>query len=488
MSLASQMAFQNPWWTDPSSIERDEKVAVALSSRPMLAFPLPGASSLIMGPRQVGKTTAMKLAIRALLTSRTDPLSLMYFSCDSLRDKEDLVKLFQEYRKVHAGRSYVFLDEVTFVDDWNVGLLHLFNAGYLRESSVYVTGSSSVSLYRETLPGRPINKVVMYPLNFRAYFDAFYRKLELPPQDLANVSALASAADKLIPYLNQLNSAFNRYLASGGFLASAYVEGDPLPAVYERYKDAVLADLARLGREERYFREVMRSVVEKYASRISDNSIARETSMGSHNTVASYLDLAEKLFVARVIFRVAWDAGPNAVPLPRSNKKVYFTDPLLYRIMKFYTMGDGRLTEEEVPKVLEGVVAEHLSRRYNVGYAVTKTGKEVDFVVGGVGIEVKGGSASLSDLKLDRGYVLSYDEFDLAGGKAMMPASVFAYLISEDRVFYPLTRGPLSARGHDVHRGTEKGHPVRANAKKGKKASKAGSSRLPHEAAPPKRF
>ncbi|MGC9174971.1 MAG: ATP-binding protein [Thermoprotei archaeon] len=434
MSLVSQMAFQNPWWADPSAIEKDEKVATATTSKPTIIPRLPESSSLIMGPRQSGKTTAMKLAIRELLRSGADPASVLYFSCDSLRDKDDLIRLMDEYRRFHAGSSYVFLDEITFVRDWNVGLLHLFNAGYLRDSRVYVTGSSSVSLYKEALPGRPIKKVVLYPLNFRVFFEAFYRRLEVPSLDVGNVKRIAEVAVKLIPYLNELNSALSRYLITGGFLASAYKEGDPLPSVYETYKDAMLSDLAKLGREERYFKEIMRAVIEKYASRVSENSIAKETSAGSHNTVASYLDLSEKLFLTRIVYRVEWGTGYK--PLFRSNKKVYFTDPLLYRVMKLYALGDGRLADEELAKLLEGVIGEHLMRRYRAGYAIAKSGKEVDFALGDVAVEVKGRSASLRDLNWEKGYVLSHDEFDVTENKAMVPASIFLYLISEDRLFY----------------------------------------------------
>ncbi|WP_449463079.1 AAA family ATPase [Tardisphaera miroshnichenkoae] len=170
-----------------------------------------------------------------------------------------------EYKRFHSGLSYVFLDEITFVRDRNVALLHLFNAGYVRDSRIYITGSSSASLYRETLPGRPINKIVLYPLNFRVFFNTFCGKLEVASSDFKNVKAFAEAAVKLIPYLNQLNAALCRYLLTGGFLASAYKEGDPLTSVYETYKDAMLSDLAKLGRDERYFKEIMRAVIEKYA-------------------------------------------------------------------------------------------------------------------------------------------------------------------------------------------------------------------------------
>ncbi|WP_449463080.1 hypothetical protein PQ610_02210 [Tardisphaera miroshnichenkoae] len=84
MSIASQMAFQNPWWADPSSIGNDEKVVMAMSSKPKFIPRLPYSSSLIMVPRQSGKTTAMKLAIKELLESGVDPSAVFTFLATTL--------------------------------------------------------------------------------------------------------------------------------------------------------------------------------------------------------------------------------------------------------------------------------------------------------------------------------------------------------------------------------------------------------------------
>ncbi len=79
-----------------------------MSSKPKFIPRLPRSNSLIMGPRQSGKTTAMKLAIKELIDSGVDPSAVFYFSCDSLRDKDDLIRLLDEYRRFHSGPSYVF--------------------------------------------------------------------------------------------------------------------------------------------------------------------------------------------------------------------------------------------------------------------------------------------------------------------------------------------------------------------------------------------
>ncbi|MFP3205354.1 MAG: ATP-binding protein [Metallosphaera yellowstonensis] len=432
MSLISQMNFQNPWWADKGKIYEDEHIRKVLSSKPRFLIRYPEGNLLVLGPRQVGKTSLMKTAIMRLLESGVEPAKILFFSCDSLKDKGDLVSLLSDYRSlVNSEGGFIFLDEITFVREWNVGLLHLFNSGYLRDSTIYVSGSSSVSLMKETLPGRPLSKVVLYPLNFRVIFNVFFRELNLPKVPLSDIKGFYNTSTKLLPHLPQLNRALMEYVKRGGFFTTNYVDGDPLNVLYEVYKDAVLSDLARLGRNERTFKEIMAKIVESYGSRISENTIAKRTSVGSHNTVSSYLDLAEKLFVLRTFWKVE-----NGRVNTRSFKKVYFVDPFIYRVMKRYSTGEG-ISEEDVPHVVEGIVGEHLAREYSTGYTFFKGGREVDFVIDDVGVEVKLGGGEFRDLRMDKGYVLTLDEMRIEGNKAIMPISMFLYMISSNRVLYP---------------------------------------------------
>ncbi|QXJ35226.1 putative P-loop NTPase [Saccharolobus shibatae] len=137
MSYISQMSFQNPWWVDKNRILEDEHV-----KRAKVIVPPIDESALILGPRQVGKTTFLKTTIKTLL-EREDPRSILFFSCDAFSKKEELIGLVNEYRTLvnREKSAYIFLDEITSVSDWNTALLHLFNAGYFNNSLVYLTSS-----------------------------------------------------------------------------------------------------------------------------------------------------------------------------------------------------------------------------------------------------------------------------------------------------------------------------------------------------------
>lgn len=105
--------------------------------------------------------------------------------------------------------------------------------------------------------------------------------------------------------------------------------------------------------------------------------------------------------------------------------------------MRQYTTGASSIEESEIPHIIEGIVGEHLAREHkNTGYTFFRGGREIDFVVGKTGVEVKWGKGELSDLKSDAGYVLSFDSIDSGRGKAVLPASMFLYLASSGKVFY----------------------------------------------------
>jgi hypothetical protein len=58
-------------------------------------------------------------------------------------------------------------------------------------------------------------------------------------------------------------------------------------------------------------------------------------------------------------------------------------------------------------------------------------------VIDDVGVEVKLGGGEFRDLRMDKGYVLTLDEMRIEGNKAIMPISMFLYMISSNRVLYP---------------------------------------------------
>lgn len=427
------VAEQNPWWRSANLIDNDEKVAIALGSTPNKLYSFENKNQLVLGLRQVGKTTYLKLAIRdLLLNKKVNPRNVLFYSADSLSHKDDIINLVSYFDSIseEGARRYIFLDEVSFVEHWNVALLALFNSGMLKNKYIYVTGSSSLSLQKEMLPGRDVTKRVFYPLSFKEYFDLFSRKRLSESQDIENIDSFRKAANSIVPNIRELNRYLDSYMLTGGYLNCSYYffkeHLDPMDRFYETHKDGMLSELAKAGRSEQTFKELAQGIVSKYGSAFSANSIAKDTSIGSHKTVEEYLELMEKLFLIKRVYKIS-----NKRVMFRSNKKVYFVDPFLHRVMSFYATGIKEFGRDYLPHVVEGVIGEHLSRRYeSINYSRTASEKEVDFMYRGIGIEVKSGRGNFEDLYCNSGYILNgRNELSFQGKKLIVPISLFLYLI-----------------------------------------------------------
>jgi predicted AAA+ superfamily ATPase len=428
---------QNPWWRDRALIDSDQHVDKALAAQPQKLYSFEDENLLILGPRQVGKTTFVKLCIRdLLLNKKVDPRNILFFSAESLSSKEDILALASYFDTVADKKctSYLFLDEISFVDDWNVAILALFNSGYLNGKRIYLTGSSSISLQKETLPGRDIKKRVFYPLSFSEYTNLFYKsdiKSEVPGIDIVKKDKFYEKARNLLPYVKELNRHLDTYLRyTGGYLTLSYnynkAKKDPFDSYYEIYKDAIISDIAKAGKSQQMFKETMYGVAVSYGSAFSANSISKKTSIGSHKTVEEYLEIADKLFAVKTFYKFT-----NGRVLYRSNKKSYFIDPFLYRVIKYYTVGSKELKPQEMPSLVEGVVGTLLARKYDgIYYRINDANRETDFFYNNLGIEIKYGSGRFSELNSDSGYLLTMDDEVLKeGNKVKMPISIFLYLL-----------------------------------------------------------
>lgn len=300
---------QNPWWQDAKLIKEDEKVKKALNFNPSKLYVFENKNLLIIGPRQVGKTTFMKLCVLDLINKNIPPKNILYFSCDSLSKKEDLFELFEYFDGIadKGMAKYIFLDEITAIQDWNTSLLALFNSGYFTGNFVYVTSSSYLALKKELLPGRNIDKIIFYPLNFREYFELFYKKVSNKTINITNIKELFEEALRISTSINEFNKAFEEYINyGGGFLSAEYYfktqNSDPINIFYEPYKDAFVSELVKAERSERIFKQIIFAVIKKYGSRYSLNSITKEVDIASNITVENNIELFEKLFIIRVIY------------------------------------------------------------------------------------------------------------------------------------------------------------------------------------------
>jgi len=416
----------NPWWRDKGEIEKDEKVLDYYRRKHKLKIGIEDRNLLIVGPRQVGKTTSIKLKILDLIKSGTNPKNIFFFSCDMISKKEDIVSMLQEFDRLSEGKKYIFLDEITFVNDWQNAIKFILDSPLSRNKIFCITGSSIAGLKKEMFPGRNIEIKKFLPLPFSEFCKLFGSenlkkiiegKKQKPLPDEKTIVAF-------LPFSEELASLFQKFIQSGGFPLSFYElmeNGSISEKTFDAYFNWVAGDMAKLERSERIFLSVAQGIVKNYGSKFSLNSVAKEMEIGSHVTVRDYLELLEELYVIRNIFQKKRER-----PAFRSDRKAYFIDPFLFRVFYRKFFGTAEVPSEKTPHVVEGIVGEHLGRIKDIFFFSEK--KEIDFVFDGAGIEVKYGAASEKDFpksELRTKIILSKNEFKIAEDVMIVPVSVF---------------------------------------------------------------
>ena len=378
------MVLQNPWWRDKEEIYNDEKIKAVFSKKNPLRYFFEKGNKVIIGPRQVGKTTYLKLSILDLLEKGINPRNVMYFSCDLLRNYREIIEVIRTFERLSMGEKYVFLDEVTFVNEWERAIKFFLDSPLSRNINLYITGSTSAGIKRESFPGRPIKIEEFLPLSFRKVvfllkpeFKEIVEKLKPPttPEEIyKNVL-------NLYPYYDELMNAFYFYLNSGGYPKAIYelMDGEISLDTYEMIYNATIFDITKLGRSERIALSIVLGILRRYGDRVSLNSLAKELEIGAHTTVRDYLELFEELFIGRNYFQADLK---SFAPLLRKERKVYFIDPLVVNTFSRHFGFDV-----DISKKIEGVVGEHLKRNFETYFFYGK--REVDFVTKRFGVEVK---------------------------------------------------------------------------------------------------
>ncbi|MCD6403252.1 MAG: ATP-binding protein [Candidatus Aenigmarchaeota archaeon] len=412
------MESQNPWWYGEEDVKYEEWKSLPIKWIPPIlsefnfkAFSL----NFLVGPRQVGKTTALRILIHKFLLPKVAPKSVFYYSCEELTDFRELGEILDNYisfkKANRIKKSFIILDEITFVKEWYRALKIRIDKGLFKNDVIIVSGSASVQLLKEKeyFPGRRGygKDIIFYPLDFPSYFRIFKKNVELVSSNILEVEESIKANRVFSSTLKEM---FEKYLITGGFplpIIEFYTKGKVTFDTRKIYIDWFKNDFSKLGKNESYMKEVISYLILSRLSPVSWNSIARETSIGSPHTAQDYVESLKNLFVVEILNFI----DHTGRILYRKNKKIHFTDPFLYTTLCEYTRN-----QPFEDNILESVVASHLSRKFETFYWKNKT--EVDVVVKLgkklIGIEVK---TSLrpwrKPLHLDKVYVIKKDEIPL---------------------------------------------------------------------------
>jgi hypothetical protein len=462
-----QLLHLNPWWTDPAAIERDAKLRelgrhkLAWNPPVMEAIELvPGRLHTLRGPRQVGKSTTIKRLIRRLL--ERGERRVLYFSFELSTDHADIVSAIQRARQLHpdpSGAWYVFLDEVTMMRDWQLGVKYVVDHGPSDADLLLCTGSSARKVGSEQLPGRKGKgrHYLQMPLSFRDFCNA---AIGLPvSQEVLGVAEMlepqglqALRATHL--RRQELERAWRAYCEVGGFPAAVedyLAAGSVQTETVEMLWDIIAGDIRDLGRSGVSTLKLLERINRSLGTPLSWESLAGDMDV-DRTTAREYVELLAESFLLLMLYR--WETSGRGLS-PRRQRKVYFADPLVGRVGTHLLPGSrpsprSAVREELIAIGLYRSATDRLLQAEpapgSLCFWKSGRGTEIDFLVrqspegseGRFPIEVKGDSTSqIANARksmgaaFGRGLVITESHLDLEHRIPAVPAPVFLALLPE---------------------------------------------------------
>jgi len=477
MALSDAMiGLLNPWWTDPRWEETDPHLE-ALDDRLQPVLPAPGfveevelgdrSTHIVRGPRQVGKSTGLKLLARRLLSDGAiDPRRVVYLNLDLLEGQptQEMAASVIRAKQLAASRPeacLLLLDEVTAVPKWARAVKATWDAGLTRRDTVVCTGSSAIDLAEQELEGLPGRRrhgldYLLLPQPFASFARAVDSRVPPSPR-LTIAEALSRESRQVLDrhraFVPALNDALERYLVFGG-LPAAIVEAvagarSPSRDVTRVIWDSVSREVRKRGASEPALRALLERVIRSLGSKTSWPTVAREMDMAlggrkvppDARSVRSYVEFLGLCYELMTLYFRKTGSGANDLG---RDKKLYFGDPLLQTAVLDRTPG----VDLDRAATVENVFALNLYRRYEAverradGFNdpgalhvyETSSPREIDFICR------QSRDAELLEVKFQRnvtlaatqtmrkafptrtGIVASIDSFELDEGFAVVPA------------------------------------------------------------------
>ncbi len=393
---------ENPWYKSREEINKDIKIVEWNESLikwdPRLRQKFDYNSDVVYtlrGPRQVGKTTLLKLQIRDFLDKGVSPWNIFYHAFDMDVKPREIINIIENYientRQLRKDRRYyLFLDEMSSAKNWQKAIKILWDNNRLSNCTTIITGSHTIDLKKSTekLPGRrgitndTYDKILL-PMKFSEYVSTLDRELNRSIlgfrdfnsrlnifKQLLNFQIDDKLRNIFISYLTRLNNYLLDYLITGGLamVINDYRRNGLINEyVYTTYINSILGDIRSLDLSEISFKQLVKNLVNNINWTQSWESLRKETDINSLSTVGKYIDLMCNMFVLMLFpqFDIHKKKG-----IFKNKKKIHFHDVFFFHALNTYNSprSSFELSEEFVSEekkqgsLIEGVVGDHLIR------------------------------------------------------------------------------------------------------------------------------
>ncbi|MEK7482550.1 MAG: ATP-binding protein [Patescibacteria group bacterium] len=335
--------------------------------------------TIILGPRQVGKTVLLQQLKDWLIKSKNIKLeNVFYFNLDILRDWEAVrdQTQFIDFIKSRSGKQkiYVFVDEAQRVE--NPGLFYKGIYDSQLNAKFILTGSASLyfaSQVKESMAGR---KRIFYlrPFSFEEYI--FVKNTALAR--LLKNQIKISAVDQ-----RELQKLMEDYLIWGGY-PRVVLSSDPddkkniLSDIYSSYIERDIVGFLKIP-DKAKFNKLTRLLAGQIGQLVNVGELASIAEV-DRRTVLRYFTALEETYI---IFQLTpYYHNPRQEII--KNPKIYFLDNGLrnYLLDNFKRLSErsdnGFLFENGI---LQGLLTAQEEELWGLHFWRTKQGAEVDFII-----------------------------------------------------------------------------------------------------------
>ncbi|QDW27620.1 ATP-binding protein [Pedobacter sp. KBS0701] len=373
--------------------------------------------TIIIGPRQIGKTTLVKQLAEQLQKDNELVYFLTFEDPVILEAVNHHPENIFNYTLLPADlpadkRLYVIIDEVQYAKEPS-NFLKLLYDKYSPKLKIIATGSSAFYIdksFKDSLAGR--KKVFEF---FPLAFDEF---LHFKGED--DLIAEWEQLKKRVTYQglqrNRINALFDEYLVYGGYPAVvlADTEQEKQEMLKELINSYMKKDVLEAGiKEELKFFQLARLLADQTGSLVNHHELGNTLQLAS-STVENYIYLMQKTFIVQLLSPFYGNVRKELTKMP----KIYFNDNGLRNALlnNFSKLND----RADKGKLLENYVYCRLRQLHDSDSLLfwrTADGNEVDFVVEeqikkGLAYEVKYHDLQFKPNKYKK-FVEAYPDFNL---------------------------------------------------------------------------
>lgn len=338
-------------------------------------------ATILIGPRQVGKTTLMKQLYEKY---KFDYPSLfldldIYSNYEKVSTYENCINTLKlnGYKENSGVRFILFLDE--FQRYSNIGTIIKNIVDNHPDIKIFASGSSSLEIrnkIQESLAGRK-RVFYIYQLNFKEYLHFIGRDDLIVKID--NLSEVKS--DSLTELIPDLYYELNNFLIYGGYpevvLSKVSEKKDVLSSIFDLYVKKDLVDFFNFDRVKNV-KTMIDFLAVNNGQQISYNRLSQMCGLDD-KTVKNYLEILKETFLIKI--NLPWYTNKNneLVKMP----KVYFIDNGVRNF--FVNNFNSPEIREDISYLFEAyVISELIKLGYSnnqIKFWRTKNKNEIDIIL-----------------------------------------------------------------------------------------------------------